>query len=97
MEAHANNAGKTGGIAGSYTWRLWKNGTATNRIDVFSNVRSDEPNVFNDCPCHKVHQCLQITFVWAPTFDGQLGVMYVAMRWKSDVVLIVEPGTPTRD
>ena len=79
-EAHASGAGKTAGVAYSYEWRLNKDGSATDRVDVHLNTRINEPTPFEDCPCDKVQQCLRIGFIWAPMFSEQLNHIHVVSK-----------------
>jgi len=90
-EAHADDAGKGRGIAESYEWRLLKDGSATDRIDVHTDTKSNDTAPFEDCPCDEVQRCLRIAFIWAPTFDEQLSQIHFVTKWKSNIA-IVEPG-----
>lgn len=91
-EGHAGNATKARGIAISYEWRLHQNGSAIDHITVHSNVKSRDPELFDNCNCDKeVKKCLRIAFFWAPTFQEQLNYSHYIKKWETDLV-IVEPG-----
>lgn len=91
-EAHADTAGKGRGIAQTYEWRLLKDGSATDRIAVHTDTKTNNPTIFEDCPCgDEVQRCLRIAFIWAPMFNEQLSQIDFVTKWKSNIV-IVEPG-----
>ena len=72
-EGHTDSETKARGIALSYQWRLYHNGTASDHIIVHSDVKYHDPQLFNDCPCNdEVKKCLRIAFFWSPTYQEQL-------------------------
>jgi len=79
------------GIAETYEWRLNSEGIATDRVGVHADIKTKEPNFFEDCACDQVRRCLRIFFIWAPTFNEQLDQIDFVQKWESDLV-IVEPG-----
>lgn len=91
-EGHTDSEAKARGIALSYQWRLYHNGTASDHITVHSDVKYNDPQLFDDCPCNdEVKKCLRIAFFWSPTFQEQLHYMHHIKNWNADLV-IASPG-----
>ncbi len=104
VEAHEDRESKARGIAESYYWTLYDDGTAYDRFEMHVDTLAMDADLFEDCPCGEVddgdgggrttavvRKCLRIAFVWAPTFEDQLGQLHVLANEKSDLV-IVSPG-----
>jgi len=92
VEGHTSKEEKLRGIALSYQWRLYHNGTASDSITVHSDVKYHDPQLFDDCPCNnEVKKCLRIAFFWSPTYQEQLNYMRHIKKWNTDLV-IASPG-----
>lgn len=99
VESHENKHLKARGIAESYYWRLYTNGTATDQFNEHIDTFASDADLFEDCSCgnnntddkNTVQRCLRIAFIWAPTFDEQLRQLHIVTNEESDIV-IVSPG-----
>ncbi len=91
VEAHENKYAKAGGIAESYFWRLYQDGTASDRFAVHMDTLAAGADHFEDCPCQEVRKCVRLAFMWAPKFDNQSKQLHEVTKEKSDIV-IVSPG-----
>ncbi|KAL7520902.1 hypothetical protein ACHAWX_005596 [Stephanocyclus meneghinianus] len=89
-EAHADDAMKSRGVAESYQWVLNNEGVASDRIGIFSDTKENPPQFFDECSCRQVLRCLNILFLWAPTFNEQMIQFHLVP--SNTALLIVEPG-----
>ncbi|KAL7528606.1 hypothetical protein ACHAWF_002627 [Thalassiosira exigua] len=90
-EAHASAEVKARGIVEIYDWRLMRDGSATDRVVIYTGTSTNEHEPFEDCPCDRVRKCLRVAFIWAPRFAEQLNQMHLVQELNPDLV-IVEPG-----
>eukprot|EP00804_Cyclotella_cryptica_P001499 CCRYP_003715-RA/>CCRYP_003715-RA protein AED:0.04 eAED:0.04 QI:0/-1/0/1/-1/0/1/0/327 len=89
-EAHADDAMKSRGVAESYQWTLNNEGVASDKLGIFSDTKANPPQFFDECRCDEVQRCLNIVFLWAPTFNEQLQQFHLVP--SNTMLLIVEPG-----
>ena len=92
-EAHPGDNIKERGIIEAYEWRMYRNGSATDRVNVYLEANEKQHTIFEPCPCdsNELVRCLRVGFIWAPMFLDQIGHLIQVRKWKSDII-IVEPG-----